>query len=165
MKSILMVLTGAKIWTMKNGTAHPTGFWAEEFIKPHKVFTDAGLKVTIATPGGVTPAVDALSLSLGMNNNDAGNIAGQQAYLKQTEAVLAATVKLEDVQAGSYDARCSLSEDTGRCRTWRCILPSATSGRDAGCPRTKSSLPFVMVRQVSCPRIAQTEPGCSRAVR
>ena len=104
MKSILMVLTGAKIWTMKNGTAHPTGFWAEEFIKPHKVFTDAGLKVTLATPGGVTPAVDALSLSLGMNNNDAGNIAGQQAYLKQMETVLATTVSLEEVQAGSYDA-------------------------------------------------------------
>ena len=104
MKSILMVLTGANIWTMKNGTAHPTGFWAEEFTKPHKVFTDAGLKVTLATPGGVTPTVDALSLSLSMNNNDAGNVAGQQAYLKQMEAVLATPVKLEDVQAGSYDA-------------------------------------------------------------
>ena len=104
MKSILMVLTGAKTWTMKDGTAHPTGFWAEEFIKPHKVFTDAGLKVTLATPGGVTPVVDALSLSLPMNNNDAGTVAGQQAYLKQTEAVLAAPVMLENVQAGSYDA-------------------------------------------------------------
>ena len=104
MKSLLMVLTGAKIWTMKNGTAHPTGFWAEEFIKPHKVFTDAGLKVTLATPGGVTPVVDDLSLSLGMNNNDAGAVAAQQAYLKQIEAVLAGAVKLEDVQAGSYDA-------------------------------------------------------------
>lgn len=104
MKSILMVLTGAKIWTMKDGTAHPTGFWAEEFIKPHKVFTDAGLKVTIATPGGVTPIVDALSLSLGMNHNDAGSIASQQAYLQQMAAVLATPAKLEDVQASSYDA-------------------------------------------------------------
>ena len=104
MKSVLMVLTGAKIWTMKNGTAHPTGFWAEEFIKPHKVFTNAGLKVTIATPGGVTPTVDALSLSLSLNDNDAGNVAGQKAYLKQMEAVLASTVTLEDVLAGSYDA-------------------------------------------------------------
>ncbi len=104
MNSILMVLTGAKIWTMKDGTAHPTGFWAEEFIKPHKVFTEAGMKVTIATPGGVTPVVDALSLSLKMNHNDAGRIADQQAYLKQREVVLAKPVKLEDVQAGSYDA-------------------------------------------------------------
>ena len=104
MKSILMVLTGAKIWTMKDGTAHPTGFWAEEFIKPHKVFTDAELKVTIATPGGVTPIVDALSLSLGMNHNDADSIVDQQAYLYQVAGVLATTAKLEEVQAGSYDA-------------------------------------------------------------
>lgn len=104
MTSLLMVLTGAKTWTMKNGTAHPTGFWAEEFITPHKVFTDAGLKVTIATPGGVTPRVDALSLSLDSNNNDAGSIAGQQAYLTQMDAVLATTATLEDVQASSYDA-------------------------------------------------------------
>lgn len=104
MKSILMVLTGAKTWTMKNGTAHPTGFWAEEFIKPHKIFTDAGLKVAIATPGGITPTVDLLSLSLGLNNNEAGSVAAQQAYLKQAEAALTTTVKLEEVQAGSYDA-------------------------------------------------------------
>ena len=104
MKSILMVLTGAKIWTMKDGTAHPTGFWAEEFIKPHKTFTDAGLKVTLATPGGVTPVVDALSLSLSQNHNDADSIADQQAYLNQMAAVLATPAKLEDVQAGSYDA-------------------------------------------------------------
>ncbi len=104
MKSLLMVLTGAKTWTMKDGTAHPTGFWADEFIKPHQIFTDAGLKITLATPGGVTPTVDALSLSPGMNNNDAGTVADQQAYLKQVEAALATTVRLEEVQAGSYDA-------------------------------------------------------------
>ncbi len=104
MKSILMVLTGAKTWTMKDGTAHPTGFWAEEFIAPHKAFTNAGLKVTLATPGGITPTVDDLSLELSLNNNDAGNVAAQKAYLTQTETLLAATVKLEDVQASSYDA-------------------------------------------------------------
>ena len=99
-----MVLTGAKIWTMKDGTAHPTGFWAEEFVKPHKAFTDAGLKVTVATPEGVTPTVDELSLSLDMNDGEADRIADQRAYLKRTEAVLNATAKLEDAQVGSYDA-------------------------------------------------------------
>lgn len=103
MQSVLIVLTGAKTWTMKNGTPHPTGFWAEEFIKPHKIFSAAGLNVSVATPGGVTPTVDPLSLSLGYNNNDAGDVAGQQEYLRQQEATLAATVELEDVRAGSYD--------------------------------------------------------------
>ena len=103
MKSVLMVLTGAKTWTMKNGTPHSTGFWAEEFIKPHKIFTEAGMKVSIATPGGVTPTVDPLSLSLGYNDNDADNVAGQQEYLTQQEDALRKTLKLEDIQAASYD--------------------------------------------------------------
>jgi len=103
MPSVLMVLTGARVWTMKDGTPHPTGFWAEEFIKPHKAFTDAGLQVSVATPGGVMPVVDPLSLSLGYNNNDAADVAGQQAYLKKLEATLAAPLKLEDAQASSHD--------------------------------------------------------------
>lgn len=103
MTSVLMVLTGAKVWTMKNGTPHPTGFWAEEFINPHKIFAAAGLSVAIATPGGVTPTVDPLSLSLGYNNNDAADVAAQQAYLKGLEDTLNTPLKLEEVSASSYD--------------------------------------------------------------
>lgn len=103
MTSVLMVLTGAKVWTMKNGTPHPTGFWAEEFITPHKKFTAAGLEVHLATPGGVTPTVDPLSLSLGYNNNDQDNVDGQKAYLKQLEGVLNTTIKLEEADPASYD--------------------------------------------------------------
>lgn len=99
MKTVLMALTGAKVWTMKDGTPHTTGFWAEEFIKPHKIFADAGMKVDVATPGGVTPVVDPLSLSLQYNNNDAEEVASQQAYLKSLEGVLNAPLKLEEVRA------------------------------------------------------------------
>jgi putative intracellular protease/amidase len=89
---------------MKDGTPHPTGFWAEEFIKPHKAFTDAGLTVDIATPGGVSPTVDPLSLSLQYNNNDANAVASQQAYLKKMmEGAMGAPLKLEEIQPGSYD--------------------------------------------------------------
>jgi hypothetical protein len=52
MPHVLMVLTAAKVWTMKNGFPHPTGFWAEEFIRPHEVFGAAGFTIDIATPGG-----------------------------------------------------------------------------------------------------------------
>ena len=69
--------------------------------------------------------MDALSLSLDMNNNDAVSVAGQQAYLKQAEAALAAPEKLEEVQAGLYDAVFVVG-GMDRCRTWRCILPLAT---------------------------------------
>ncbi len=103
MTSVLIVLTGAKIWTLKDGTAHPTGFWAEEFISPHKIFTAAGLQVSVATPGGVRPTVDALSLSLELNNNDAAEVAEQQAYLKNMEEALGTTLKLEEVSPDTYD--------------------------------------------------------------
>jgi len=103
MTSVLIVLTGAKVWTLKDGTAHPTGFWAEEFINPHKIFTAAGLQVSIATPGGVRPTVDQLSLSLELNNNDAAEVAGQEAYLKNLEETLGTTLKLEEVSPASYD--------------------------------------------------------------
>jgi putative intracellular protease/amidase len=63
MPSLLLVLTGADHWTLDDGTRHPTGFWAEELITPMRVFRDAGVDVTIATPGGVRPTVDEASLS------------------------------------------------------------------------------------------------------
>jgi putative intracellular protease/amidase len=63
MPSLLLVLTGADHWTLNDGTRHPTGFWAEELIAPMRVFGDAGIDVTIATPGGVRPTVDEASLS------------------------------------------------------------------------------------------------------
>jgi len=82
MTSVLIVLSGARVWTMKDGTPHPTGFWAVEFTTAHQKFTAAGLEVHIATPGGVTPTVDPLSLSLGYNNNDQSNVDAQLAYME-----------------------------------------------------------------------------------
>ena len=58
-----MVLTGADTWTLADGTSHPTGFWAEEFVEPMRVFRDAGVDITVATPRGVVPTVDEASLS------------------------------------------------------------------------------------------------------
>ncbi|MER6345155.1 type 1 glutamine amidotransferase domain-containing protein [Streptomyces sp. NPDC001595] len=59
---LLFVMTGASYWTLKDGTRHATGYWAEEFAAPYKAVTDAGHQVTVATPGGVVPTVDMMSL-------------------------------------------------------------------------------------------------------
>ncbi|WP_327365764.1 type 1 glutamine amidotransferase domain-containing protein [Streptomyces sp. NBC_01217] len=59
---LLFVMTGASYWTLKDGTRHATGYWAEEFAAPYKAFTDAGHQVTVATPNGVVPTVDMMSL-------------------------------------------------------------------------------------------------------
>lgn len=67
MAKILFVVTGAKHWTLADGSQHPTGFWAEEFVAPYDAFTEAGHEVVVATPGGVVPVVDEGSLSAEMN--------------------------------------------------------------------------------------------------
>ncbi len=32
MARILLVLSGSDHWTLADGTRHPTGYWAEEFV-------------------------------------------------------------------------------------------------------------------------------------
>lgn len=64
MTAVLMVLSAARHWTLKDGTLHPTGVWAEEFAVPYQLFTDAGFDVTVAAPGGKQPVIDQLSLGL-----------------------------------------------------------------------------------------------------
>ena len=61
MPKALIVLTGSSVWTMKDGTRHPTGFWAREFLEAYDAFKSGGLEVDLATPLGVTPTVDELS--------------------------------------------------------------------------------------------------------
>ena len=102
MTSVLMVLTGANVWTMKNGTPHPTGFWSEEFVAPHKSFTGAGLDVSVATPGGRAPTVDSLSLDLRFNTGQA-DVDSQKAYLASQKPQLDKPLALGDVNPADYD--------------------------------------------------------------
>lgn len=62
MKKLLMVVSGADSLTLADGTSHPTGFWAEEVVESVRVLREAGVEVTVATPGGVVPTVDKASL-------------------------------------------------------------------------------------------------------
>jgi putative intracellular protease/amidase len=103
MTSVLMVLTGSSVWTMKDGTPHPTGFWAEEFVKPHKTFTDAGFDVSIATPQGRTPTVDPLSFALAYNNNDQSEVDTYKEYLDSLKNELASPRPLSDVDPSDFD--------------------------------------------------------------
>jgi hypothetical protein len=42
MANILMVVSAADSLTMKDGSEHPTGFWAEELVVAHQTLLDAG---------------------------------------------------------------------------------------------------------------------------
>lgn len=47
MTSALFVVSAADGWTLKDGSAHPTGYWAEELAVPHRLFSEAGWDITI----------------------------------------------------------------------------------------------------------------------
>ncbi len=102
MSSILFVVTGARHWTQKDGTEHPTGFWAEELVAPHRVFTGAGHDVSIATPGGVVPTVDRASLAADANGGqeNADQIEKELGEIDELQQPL----RLEDVDLGDYAA-------------------------------------------------------------
>lgn len=55
MTKLLFAVTSADHWTLNDGTAHPTGYWAEELVEAHRVFVEAGYDIVIATPGGKAP--------------------------------------------------------------------------------------------------------------
>ncbi|MER7747043.1 type 1 glutamine amidotransferase domain-containing protein [Streptomyces bacillaris] len=102
MAKILFVVTGADHWTLADGTAHPTGFWAEEAVTPYQIFTGAGHEVVVATPGGVVPTVDRASLAPDVNGGQEGAdkvVAGLEAFEE-----LRRPVALEDVDPEAYDA-------------------------------------------------------------
>ncbi|MEI5100858.1 type 1 glutamine amidotransferase domain-containing protein [Streptomyces sp. PmtG] len=102
MAKILLVVTGSAVWTLADGTAHPSGYWAEEVSAPFEAFTGAGHEVVVATPGGVPAPMDPASLAPeangGQENADA--IAASLARVPGLDAPVA----LEDVRLDEYAA-------------------------------------------------------------
>ena len=64
MTNVLFVISAADRWTLNDGTVHPSGYWAEEVAAPHRIFSQAGWNVTVATPNGKAPTLDQLSLGI-----------------------------------------------------------------------------------------------------
>ena len=102
MTKVLFVLSASDHWTLNDGTLHPTGYWAEEFAEPHRLFTEAGYELSIATPGGVAPTIDAVSLkpeSVG-GEDRAAEIT---AYIDGVSSALDEPLSLDDVDVADYD--------------------------------------------------------------
>lgn len=99
MADVLMIVTGADTLTLKDGSAHATGFWAEELVELHRGLTAAGHTVRFATPGARRPTVDPGSL-------DRATEAGQElaAYLDSIAPELEAPLDLAEVAPGDFDA-------------------------------------------------------------
>jgi putative intracellular protease/amidase len=102
MTRVLQVLSAARVWTLKDGTEHPTGFWAEEFVVPYTLFTEADWDVTVATPDGKQPVVDQLSLGLrgGVLPPRAKEL---RAELDRLASVLAKPANLSEMDPDEFD--------------------------------------------------------------
>lgn len=104
MTSILFAITGSDTWTFADGTEHPCGYWPEELVAPHKVFTAAGADITLATPGGVRPTPDEAGFTPEMNGGSAEAGQALRDYIGSIAAEIDKVVKLEDVNPADYDA-------------------------------------------------------------
>jgi putative intracellular protease/amidase len=99
--TILIVLSGTDHWTKADGTEHPSGYWAEEFVVPHEKFTAAGHTVEIATPEGRRPTPDPLCFDPDVAGPGAAHYAD---YVDSLSAILDSPLKLAEVDAARYDA-------------------------------------------------------------
>ncbi|MGW3820576.1 type 1 glutamine amidotransferase domain-containing protein [Streptomyces sp. NPDC005046] len=102
MAKVLFIVSGATYWVLKDGTRYATGYWAEEFAMPYKAVTEAGHEVVVATPGGVTPNVDMMSLRPSMAGGEEGALE-LEAIIRSAEA-MRRPLKLSDVRLEDYDA-------------------------------------------------------------
>lgn len=103
MSDILMIVTAATSLTMKDGSGHPTGFWAEELVTAHRDLVAAGHTVTFATPGGVAPTVDPGSLDPSQTGGEE-RARGFADYLDAISGELAGARPVADVDAADYAA-------------------------------------------------------------
>ena len=103
MANILMVVSAADSLTMKDGSEHPTGFWAEELVVAHQTLRDAGHTVHLATPGGRKPTVDQVSLAAESAGGEE-RAKGFRDYLESIDGELSQPLALAGVDPSAYDA-------------------------------------------------------------
>ncbi|MFF3563585.1 type 1 glutamine amidotransferase domain-containing protein [Streptomyces sp. NPDC002574] len=102
MAKLLFVMTGTAYWTLRDGTRHATGYWAEEFAAPYKALTEAGHEIVVATPRGVVPTVDMMSLRPEMAGS-AQIALDLEATIRSAE-VMRRPIHLADARLEDYDA-------------------------------------------------------------
>jgi putative intracellular protease/amidase len=102
MTRVLTVLSAADKWTRTDGSTRESGVWAEEFIVMDEALIAAGFRVDLATPGGVPPTIDPLSLQpkvIGQETADR-----YRDYLARHAERLQHPLTLAEVSPAAYDA-------------------------------------------------------------
>jgi putative intracellular protease/amidase len=133
MAKILFVVTAASYWTLADGTRHPTGYWAEEFAAPYRELTDAGHHVVVATPGGVVPHVDSMSLRPAMAGSAQAALELEEILRSAEELrhpLQLACARLEDYDAVYYPGGHGPMEDLWQdADSGRLLVAALASGK------------------------------------
>jgi putative intracellular protease/amidase len=136
MAKILIVITGASYWTLKDGSRHPTGYWAEEFVAPYSAFTDAGHDVVVATPHGVVPYVDVMSLRPSFTGSEQKAREEEDVLSKAEELrrpIQLANARLEDYDVVYYPGGHGPMEDLAfDADSGRLLAQALASGKPLG---------------------------------
>jgi len=96
-KNVLFVLTSHD---KLGNTGEKTGFWVEEFASPYYLLKDAGVAITLASPAGGQPPIDPNSALPDFQTESTKRFDAD----KETQAVLAKTLPLAEVNQADYDA-------------------------------------------------------------
>ncbi|MGV9862540.1 DJ-1/PfpI family protein [Rhodococcus koreensis] len=64
MPRIAYLVSSAREIELRDSSSHPTGYFAEEVLKPYERFVAAGVDVVVITPDGNTPIADPYGLEL-----------------------------------------------------------------------------------------------------
>lgn len=103
-KNVLIVLSGVDHITDPQGKKHSSGFWLEEFSVPYETFKKAGLDITLATPQGNTPTMDASSAATDKE--------GQPLYFSSKEELAhALKIKKESIDHSEIKSLAKLLEE------------------------------------------------------
>ncbi len=97
MKKVLFILTSHD---ELGDTGNKTGFWIEEFASPYYFLKDKGVEITLASPKGGQPPIDPNSAAASAATAATKRFDTDQ----ETQAVLAKTLKLENINQADYDA-------------------------------------------------------------
>jgi putative intracellular protease/amidase len=102
MAKVLFVVSGATYLVLNDGTRWATGYWAEEFARPYQAITNAGHEVVVATPNGVTPTVDMMSLRPSMTDSEKESL-DLEDIIRSAEA-MRRPIQVADARLEDYDA-------------------------------------------------------------
>jgi putative intracellular protease/amidase len=101
MSKVLIVMSAADVWERTDGSAYPTGYWAEELAAPHEKFVEAGYTVDFASPRGVLQPLDKHSADPEIAGADcARHVAHAEKALREFGPLL----KLDEVDINDYVA-------------------------------------------------------------